>query len=81
MLLQGYLGDEDYWRESGITQLLAPNGCADAGTLHFTPYGIRADRPAPAGNRRVYTLALPSEAPLMVQLRYMEQYLEVVRKL
>ena len=71
VLLQGYLGDEDYWREAGITRLLDRNGWADAGTLHFTPYGIRADRPAPASNRRVYTLALPSEAPLMVQLRYM----------
>jgi triacylglycerol lipase len=81
VLLQGYLGDEDYWREAGITRLLDRNGWADAGTLHFTPYGIRADRPTPASNRRVYTLALPSEAPLMVQLRYMEQYLEVVRKL
>jgi triacylglycerol lipase len=81
VLLQGYLADGDYWRESGITHLLARNGWADAGTLRFTPYGIRADRPAPTGNRRVYTLALPSEAPLMVQLRYMEQYLEIVQKL
>jgi hypothetical protein len=26
VLLQGYLGDEDYWREAGITNLLDRNG-------------------------------------------------------
>ena len=78
-LLQGYLADEDYWRESGITRTLARNGWVDAGTLYTTPNGIRSDRPTPTGNRRVYTLSLPSEAPLMVQLRYMEQYLDVIR--
>ncbi len=81
ILLQGYLADGDYWRESGITRMLADNGWADAGTLHSTPYGIRSDHPTPTSNRRVYTMALPSEAPLMVQLRFMEQYLDVVRNL
>ncbi|MEN8205682.1 MAG: hypothetical protein ABFS24_06690 [Pseudomonadota bacterium] len=81
VLLQGYLADGDYWRESGITRMLDRNGWTDAGTLSATPDGIRTDRPMPAGNRRVYTLALPSEAPLMVQLRYMEQYLNVVQNL
>jgi hypothetical protein len=81
VLLQGYLADEDYWRESGITHMLARNGWADAGTLRATPAGIRVDRPTPAGNRRVYTLALPSEAPLMVQLGYLEQYLDVIQNL
>ena len=52
--------------------MLARNGWADAGTMRATPVGIRTDRPTPVGNRRVYTLGLPSEAPLMVQLRYLE---------
>jgi triacylglycerol lipase len=78
VLLQGYLGDEDYWREAGITRLLAQHGWDDAGTLRATPYGIRADRPPPTSARRIYTVALPSEAPLMVQLRYLEQYLDAV---
>jgi len=81
VLLQGYLADEDYWRESGITRMLSRNGWADAGTLRATPAGIRVDRPTPTANRRVYTLALPSEAPLMVQLGYLEQYLDVIRNL
>jgi len=81
VLLQGYLADEDYWRESGITHMLARNGWVDAGTLRATPAGIRVDRPTPASKRRVYTLALPSEAPLMVQLGYLEQYLDVIRNL
>jgi pimeloyl-ACP methyl ester carboxylesterase len=81
VLLQGYLADEDYWRETGITRMLDRNGWADAGTLRTTRNGIRADRPLPASNRRVYTLALPSEAPLMVQLRYLEQYLDVILNL
>jgi len=81
VLLQGYLGDEDDWREAGITRLLAENGWADAGTLRGTPYGVRADRPPPGSTRRVYTVALPSEAPLMVQLHYLEQYLDVTQEL
>ena len=80
VLLQGYLADEDYWRETGITRMLAHAGWADAGTLHATRNGIRADRPTPGSNRRFYTLGLPSEAPLMVQLRYLEQYLDVILK-
>jgi len=81
VLLQGYLADEDYWRESGITHMLARNGWADAGTLRATRNGIRVDRPTPTSNRRVYTLALPSDAPLMVQLGYLEQYLDVIQNL
>jgi pimeloyl-ACP methyl ester carboxylesterase len=81
VLLQGYLGDEDYWRETGITHLLAQNGWVDAGTLRGTPYGIRVDRPPPRSNRRFYTVALPSEAPLMMQLRYLESYLDVIHQL
>jgi len=81
VLLQGYLADEDYWRETGITTMLGSNGWADAGTLRSTSNGIRADRPLPRSNRRVYTLALPSEAPLMVQLRYLEQYLDAILNL
>jgi triacylglycerol lipase len=81
VLLQGYLADGNYWRKSGIIRILAGNGWPDAGTLHITRHGIQADRSAPAGNRRVYTLSLPSEAPLMVQLPYLEQYLDVIRNL
>ena len=78
VLLQGYLSDSDYWREVGITRMLSANGWADAGTLRTTGHGIRVDRPLPRSSRRVYTLALPSEAPLMVQHRYLEQYLDVI---
>ena len=81
VLLQGYLADEDYWREAGITHMLAGNGWADAGTLRTTRNGIRADRPLPRSSQRVYTLAFPSEAPLMVQLRYLEQYVDVILNL
>ena len=81
VLLQGYLADENYWREMGITRVLAANGWADAGTLRNTRHGIRSDRPLPRSSRRAYTLAYPSEAPLMVQLRYLEHYLEFILNL
>ena len=77
MLLHGYLGDEDYWRKAGVTRLLAQNGWDEASTLRTTPYGIRADRPPPKSHRRVYTVTFPSEEPLMMQHRYLEQYLDV----
>ena len=78
VLLQGYLADADYWRESGVTGPLAADGWADAGTLHSSRSRIRSDRPPPASRRRVYTLALPSEAPLFVQLRYLEGYMDFI---
>jgi len=81
VLLQGYLADEDYWRSAGVTDVLSDNGWPDAGTLRMTPGGIRGDRPTPKSARRLYTLGLPSEAPLMVQLRYLEQYVDVIRGL
>lgn len=80
VLLQGYLADEDYWRRAGITRMLEQNGWADAGTLRTSRESIRVDRPAPKSDRRVYTLALPTEAPLLVQLRYLEQYLGFIQK-
>jgi triacylglycerol lipase len=80
VLLQGYLGDGDYWRKTGITRMLTRSGWSDGGTLRPTWNGIQADRPTPPrSSRRFYTLALPTEAPLMVQLRNLEQYLEVIR--
>ncbi len=81
VLLHGYLADADYWREAGITETLARNGWADAGSLRTTRHGIRADRPRPRTSRRVYTPALPSEAPLMLQLRHLEQYLDMILQL
>lgn len=80
VLLQGYLADGDYWREVGITKVLARDTWMDAGTLRATTRGVRADRPAPRSNRRVYTLELPSEAPLMVQLGYLERYLDYIQE-
>mgnify|MGYP001820675251 CR=1 FL=1 len=80
VLLHGYLANADYWRQTGITQVLVRNAWLDAGTLRTTANGIRADRPVPGSNRRFYTLELPSEAALMVQLRYLEKYLDFVQK-
>ncbi|MGM0593853.1 MAG: esterase/lipase family protein [Pseudomonadota bacterium] len=76
VLLQGYLGNDDPWRRSGVATALRTAGWADGGHLHQSPAGVRGFRPADA--RTFYTLALPTEAPLMGQLRHLEPLMQAV---
>ena len=79
VLVQGYLGDADNWRDSGITRSLQQAGWGDGGELQWSPQGIRAQGARVAAGRSFYTLDLPTEAPLTVQLGYLERYLEFIR--
>jgi triacylglycerol lipase len=80
LLLQGYLEDGDYWRKTGITRILGEAGWHDAGHLRLGPQGVRSTRPPPGSNPRFYTVSLPSEAPLLTQHGYLEQYLAYIQQ-
>lgn len=68
VLVQGYLGDAGSWRVSGIVPLLHQRGWTDAGHLHLGPGGrIVSTLPASQSQNRLYTLDLPTEAPIALQ--------------
>jgi len=79
VLVQGYLGGADGWREAGVTDALLGAGWHDGGHLSLSPAGVHASRPAGGGVKRFYTLTLPTEAPLGYQLRHLESYMDYVR--
>ena len=65
VLLQGYLTDADYWRETGVTGVLAADGWVDAGTLHTTRSRIRTDRFRYTLETIVHTLLRAAPVPLV----------------
>lgn len=82
VLVQGYLSDDDSWRGSGITRALAHAGWQDAGHLRVDRGGVwlRQARDNQRGHKRFFTLTLPTEAPLLVQANYLQQYLDFLRQ-
>lgn len=80
VLVQGYLGDGDAWRRSGVTRALLEAGWVDGGLLVNGPQGIRrrGGSPLPAP-RRFYTVAIDTEAPLLVQERQFAPYISEIR--
>lgn len=75
VLIHGYLGDSDNWHESTVTDQLEAAGWQDGGLLRPGWQGVGW----PQGAKTYYTLALPTEAPLLVQLEHLAPYLELVR--
>lgn len=79
VMVQGYLGEDDPWRRSGLTSVLQRSGWQDGGHLMSGPTGVRRNGPINKTVKSFYTVALPTEAPLLVQARYMEPYIAYVQ--
>ena len=62
LLLQGYLGDDDPWRDSGAAAALSIDGWVDGGGC-TRPRAARVTGAGPRGQALLH-LDLPSEAPL-----------------
>jgi len=79
VLIHGYLGDGSAWRPTGIVSTLQAAGWQDAG--HLFPNGplpgVVAQNPM---ERYVYTVTLPSEAPLPAQAQWLDFYLRHMQK-
>lgn len=82
VLVQGYLGDAGSWRVSGIVPLLHQRGWADAGHLFVGPDGrLASTLPTPKSDNRLYTLDLPTEAPIALQAQVLSANIaEVARR-
>lgn len=76
VLVQGYLGDDDSWDAYGVTPVLERAGWADGGQLFFAPGGVGIREGDRGATKRYYTISLPTEAPLLIQARYLGAYLD-----
>jgi len=79
VLVPGYLGGPQDWRTSGVVGTLGRAGWRDGGDLGMRGGAVdRGSRPVPAA-RTLYTVALPTEAPLGLQAQVLARYLAAVR--
>lgn len=79
VLVQGYLGSAGSWRLSGIVPTLHARGWQDAGHLFYGPDGRpRASLPKRDSANRLYTIDLPTEAPIPVQAAFLSSNLAFV---
>jgi len=80
VLIPGYLGEGNDWRDSGVTRILQDQGWADAGTLAVRQ-GWAEVRGGDSGpGRRLYTLSLETEAPLLYQEQQVSTMLELLQR-
>jgi pimeloyl-ACP methyl ester carboxylesterase len=80
VLIQGYLGGSENWRDSGITAVLKKHGWESGGHLYVRREGIAVRDVEALGIKRFFTLDLTTEAPLMYQLKQLERYLDYLRR-
>lgn len=70
--VHGYLGDSASWQQSGVLPVLEEAGWRLAGNWRSTPSGVRLEPVGQsAGEFAIYTVDLPSTAPLMVQAGFL----------
>ncbi len=77
VLIHGYLDDGSSWRQTGIVSALQAAGWQDAG--HLFPNAPLPVAPN-AMERNLYTVTLPSEAPLATQAQWLDFYLRQLQK-
>ena len=75
VFIHGYLGDGSNWRPTGIIYNLQHNGWQDAGHLFPNGPSLGLVRPSTSSNY-MYTVTLPSEAPLSTQAQWLDMYLK-----
>lgn len=80
VFIQGYQSNGSEWRSEGIVSLMVAAGWKDGGHIVTGRNGIELRPPfvGVAKQGTVYTIALPTEAPLMIQLQYLQRYLSNV---
>ncbi len=81
VLVHGYLGTAQSWAESGVMERLHWRGYRHAGILSYSPQGLLFQ---PMGGsqteRPVYTVNLPSQAPIVIQADWLAAMLREVRR-
>lgn len=77
VLIHGFQGGGITWRMQGVTPVLQQNGWIDGGNFIPSPQGpYNPVNPGGRPERIFYTVELPSRAPIMVQARLLDAYLQ-----
>jgi triacylglycerol lipase len=76
VLIHGYLGTPMSWESAGINRVLHENGWKRAGVVFENHQGVMLSKMAETvDNNPVYSVRLPSRAPLMVQSDMLHKFL------
>lgn len=81
VLVHGYLGSAQSWSEAGALERLQRRGYRVAGVYNYSAGGVLflpVDRQA--ADRPVYTLNLPSQAPVAIQADWLAAYLRDIAR-
>lgn len=78
VLIHGYLDDGSGWRPLGIVNALQQVGWVDAGHTFPTGPAVLPLLTEPQAHY-IYTVNLPSEAPLLVQRNWLGAYLQMIQ--
>lgn len=81
VLVHGYLSGADYWDRSGVTTVLQQHGWQRAGVYTTAPgrAGFVAG-PGQQAAHKFYTIDLPSEAPVVVQVYQLQGILDDIAR-
>jgi len=81
VLVHGYLGSAQSWAEAGAMDRLHRRGYRHLGNFGFSTRGVLF-QPLQAGSaeKPIYTVSLPSQAPVVVQADWLAAMLHEVRK-
>jgi len=79
LLVHGYLGSAASWEFSGVNAALARHGWMPSGVILHGPAGPLLPPPMADSARKVYSIELPSTAPLMLQADMLVAALRALR--
>lgn len=75
VLVHGYLGSDRSWIDPGVVSVLQQRGHLLAGTYRYSHQGVLLHTLPVKANRPMYTVTLPSMAPINFQTDWLEAYL------
>ncbi len=80
VLVHGFLGSDRSWLESGVIEVLSRHGYLLAGSYYPAPEGVRRVVLGQGGDKPLYTVNLPSTAPIRLQADWLAAYLADIRR-
>lgn len=79
VLVHGYLGNTASWIKSGVVQVLQERGHPFAGTYSYSASGVQTLISDWINPNAVYTVNLPSTAPIPMQADWLATYLDQIQ--
>lgn len=76
VLVHGYLGNAYSWQSPGIVQSLQQAGYRHIAIMGYSPTGVLIQPLDKAAQKMVYSVNLPSQAPVLIQSDWLNAYLK-----